>query len=124
MAKYSKHLISQSLSGMGIHVTSMDPITPTTFHISGLGHTNFDEVYVYGTNNTSTSVTLTAIWGLSAWGHLPNMQNSQGNVLTIPANTRMVVMNGRLIQNGLSACAYTSVNNAVVLDGYINRITA
>ncbi len=124
MATLTKHLLSTSLSGIGIHITSTDQNEPITFHKAGGGMANFDEVYVYGTNISSATVTLTSIWGLSAWDALPQIQNSLATVLTIPANTRMVIANGRLIQNGLSACAYVSTAGSVVLDGYINRITA
>tara|TARA_Y100000310_G_C20517788_1_gene732089 strand:+ start:546 stop:920 length:375 start_codon:yes stop_codon:yes gene_type:complete len=124
MATLTKHLLSVSLSGIGVHVTSADPIQPISFHKAGTSMSNLDEVYVYGTNISSSTVTLTSIWGLSAWDALPKVQNSLATVLTIPANTRMVIANGRLIQNGLSACAYVSTAGTVVLDGYINRITA
>ena len=124
MATLTKHLLSASLSGIGIHITSTNPTEPISFHKAGTSMSNFDEVYVYGTNISSTSVTLTSIWGLSAWDALPNVQNSLATVLAIPANTRMVIANGRLIQNGLSACAYVSTAGTVVLDGYTNRITA
>lgn len=128
MATLTKHALSFGLSGRGIPITATAVGDSNRLHAAGYGMDNFDEVWIYGTNSAETIVDVTLIWGLSATADLslPDLGNADKMVIQTGAKTRTPLANGRLLQNGLSAYAFceTGLGTELIIDGYVNRITA
>lgn len=126
MATLTKHTLSHGQSGRGITLAGGSAAAAHALHGSGTGMANFDEVYIYGTNNSSTAIDVSLIWGLSASDDLSKaaLGNADTQVVTFNPKIRTTLVNGRVLQNGLSACAYADTANEIVIDGYVNRIVA
>ena len=123
MAALTKHLLSESLSGRAINVTSTASISATTFHVAGDGMANYDECWIYAYNHHSDDIQTTILWGMSSLS-ADDIRNEDKTSMNIPFQSgRVLVMDGRLIQNGLSACVYSEVAGVVNIDGFINRVT-
>ena len=84
---------------------------------SGTGD-NWDEVWLYACNTHSAAVVLTIEWGgVSSPDDLTEIELAadSGWVLIVP---------GLLIQNSLVVQAFAATTNVVMVNGYVNRITA
>lgn len=112
MATYTKHVLSQSVSGESILIElSASP--------GNLLHTasTTDEVWLYASNNTTADCILTLNWGTSGDRDLVSkvaIQAYAGPILLIP---------GLVLTSGASVYAYTSALSSVNILGYVNRIT-
>ena len=128
MATLTKHTLSHGNSGRGVLVSGTTAAGSVPLHASATGDLDidFDEVWLWANNNTSATVDLTVIWGLSASGDLGDTKlgNADALVYEVTPKTRFTLANGRLLQNGLSACGYVDggTGSEIVIDGYVNRI--
>lgn len=115
MATFTKQLLSGSTQGKQIKVAAT--ATPgTTLHTAVAGTSSFDEVWLYATNSNTVSVDLTIEWGGVA---VPDDDMK----ITIPPNTgRTMIVDGKLLQNGLVIKGFASVANVILIDGFANRI--
>jgi hypothetical protein len=117
MAIYEKQKLSGSTNGKQIKLAATS--TPgTTVHTAVSGTTDYDEVWLYVTNNHTASVNLTIEWGgTSSPDDLIQM--------SIPSKTGLyLIVPGLVLQNGLAAKAFASVANVLCISGWVNRITA
>lgn len=117
MATYSRQLLSGSVNGTPIPVAATT--TPgTLIHTAVAGVTGFDEVYLWASNVTGASATLTIEFGgvTDPGSHLTKQ-------VSIPANSGPVAMAvGQVLQNALIVRAFSGTANAINLTGYVNRI--
>lgn len=115
MATYTKALLSGSTNGKGIKVVQT-ATAGTLIHTAVSGTSSFDEIWLYAYNGHTTTVTLTIEFGEAT---VPD-----GNiVITLPNKAgRLLVVDGRLLQNSLVVRAFASVANVVVIDGFVNQI--
>jgi hypothetical protein len=116
MATYTKHLLSASTSGRGILVTATGTNTPTLIHTAQAGTNSLDELYLYASNMALSNGTLAVCWGGTVF------PNDITTTPLLPGAGRVLVMDGRLIQDNLVVSAYSN-GTAVVVDGFVNRIT-
>jgi len=117
MALFSKRKLSGSTDGKQIKVAAT--ATPgTTIHTAVTGTTDLDEIYLWAFNSDTVDRTLTIEWGETT--------APDGNiVMTIPAKSGYIlVVPGLLLQNGLLVRAFASSANVVIINGFVNRITA
>jgi len=127
MATLTKHTLSRGYSGRGVNINPTAIASSVPIHEAGNLMANHDEVWAYASNFHTAPVDLTIIWGLSGDGAdlaLAGLGNATKTVMTLAANTRTTVINGRILQNGLSACAFAATTAVINIDGYVNRITA
>ena len=117
MATYSKALLSGSTNGKQIKVAAT-ATAGTTIHTAVSGTTNLDEIWLYAVNSSASSVKLTIEWGEAS--------APDGNIeVTIPAEDGyMLIVPGLLLQNGLVVKAFASTANVILINGYVNKITA
>jgi hypothetical protein len=112
-----------------------NPAVGTFIHNNNNATGTLDEVWLYATNQTSSPVDLSLLFGapqqFGAAGTFPQAlaHPSQEMVITIPANSGLTLIAPGLIltANGASTnysaiYAYASVTNAVAISGYVNRI--
>jgi hypothetical protein len=120
MATYSKQLLSGSTNGKQIKVAAT-ATAGTTIHTATSGTSNFDEIWLYAVNSTTTAVKLTVEWGEAT---APN-----GNIeLTIAAESGLVLVSPGLVMQGNATAkvvrAFAATASVIVIHGYVNRITA
>ena len=116
MATFSKIPLSASTNGKGILVAATATLG-TTIHTAGSGTTNFDEVWLYAHNNSTSSVKLTIEYGSAA---------AADNIeITIPGESGLVlVVPGLFLNNSLVVTAFAGTTNVITIHGYVNRVTA
>jgi hypothetical protein len=117
MATYSKVLLSGSTNGKQIKVVAT-ATAGTTIHTATSGTSNLDEIWLYAVNSSSSAVKLTIEWGEAT--------APDGNIeVTVPAEDGyMLVVPGLLLQNSLVVKAFAGTANVILINGYVNRITA
>ena len=115
MATYSKVKLSGGTDGKSIKVAATG--TPgTTIHTAHA--TDLDEIWLYAVNSDSTARKLTIEFGgTSAPDDLIELtiQPESGLVLVVP---------GLVLTNSLVVKAFAAIANLVLINGYVNRITA
>jgi len=115
MATYSKVKLSGGTDGKSIKVAATG--TPgTTIHTAHA--TDLDEIWLYAVNSDSTARKLTIEFGgTSAPDDLIELtiQPESGLVLVVP---------GLVLTNSLVVKAFAASANLVLINGYVNRITA
>ena len=116
MATFNKIPLSGSTNGKGILVAATATLG-TTIHTAGAGTTDFDEVWLYASNNSVTSTKLTVEYGSAS---------VQDNIeITIPGESGLVlIVPGLFLNNSLVVRAFAAVTNVITMHGYINRVTA
>ena len=117
MATYSKVLLSGCTNGKQIKVVAT-ATAGTTIHTATSGSTNLDEIWLYAVNSSTSAVKLTIEWGEAT--------APDGNIeVTVPAEDGyMLVAPGLLLQNSLVVKAFAATANVILINGYVNRITA
>ena len=85
----------------------------TSFSCAG----TFDEIWVYGQNNHSTTVLVTIEYGSAA---APD-GNIKANLT--PLTGLQLLVPGLILQNSASVNAFASVADVVSLSGFVNSVT-
>ena len=117
MASYSKQLLSASTAGEPITISAT--ATPgTTIHVAVSGTTGFDEMYVWASNVTATTATLTVEWGgvTDPGDHLVKQYSIPAYSLPIP------IALGQVVQNGVTIAGFSGTASAINVTGFVNRI--
>ena len=103
-----------------------NPATMTTIHATDTNETTIDEVWLYATNTSLASVTLTLFYGGG-----PTVGSSAQNApsyISIPPQSGLTLITPGLMLTGTSAPAATtiyasaSVGSVINISGYVNRI--
>ena len=117
MATYSKVKLSGGTTGKNIKVVPT-ATAGTTIHTAVAGTSDLDEVWLYACNTDSSDRKLTIEYGGVA-------SPDDLTEVTIAAEAGWVlVCPGLLLQNGLVIKAFAAAANVVLINGYVNRITA
>jgi hypothetical protein len=117
MATYSKVLLSGGTTGKNIKVVPT-ATAGTTIHTAVAGTSDMDEVWLYACNTDAADVKLTIEYGGVA-------SPDDLTEVTITAEAGWVlVCPGMLLQNTLVIKAFAATGNVVMINGYVNRITA
>lgn len=116
MSVYTKQKLSGSTNGRQIKVAATT--TPgTLIHTAVAGIVDWDEIWVYVTNNHTTSLSLTLQWG----GTTSPDDYIQ---MSIPSKTGLyLIVPGLILQNGLILRAFAQTTNLLCISGWVNRIT-
>ncbi len=117
MATYSRVLLSGSTSGLPIIVVAT--ATPgTAIHTAVAGAASFDEVYLWASNVTAATATLTI-----EWGGVTDPGNHSCKAVSLPANSPPIpIMTGQVLNGGLLIKAFGGTASAINITGYANRI--
>lgn len=117
MATYSKVALSGSTNGKQIKVAATAS-TGTTIHTAQSGTTYWDEIWIYAVNSSTSAVKLTVEWGETTApdGNIEiTLAGESGYTLIIP---------GLILQNSLVVTAFAATANVILINGYVNRISA
>ena len=116
MATFTKQKLSGSTDGKGIKVSSNSAGSGVAVHTAVSGTTDFDEVWLYAYNSSSSSVNVTVEFGGTTSPDNTIMQS-------VPAQSGLyLLVPGLPLQNAGAVTAYASVVNVVTLYGFVNRI--
>jgi len=116
MATFTKLKLSGSTDGKQIKVAAT--ATPgTTIHTAVSGTSDYDEIWLYVTNNHTAAVALTIEFGGTT---SPDDLIQQ----SIPAKTGLyLLVPGLVLQNGAVVKAFAGTTNVISVSGWVNRIT-
>ena len=117
MATFSKQLLSGGTNGKNVKVVAT-ATAGTTIHTAVSGTSDMDEVWLYAMNTDSADRKLTIEYGGTT---------SPDDLTEITIGTEagwVLVCPGLLLQNSLVIKAFAAAANVVVINGYVNRITA
>lgn len=116
MATITKVIPSGSTNGKPIKIAAT-ATAGTTFHTTGSGTVNFDEVWMWLSNTDTTDRICTIEFGgtTSPDNHIK---------ITVPASSTVLAVPGILLCNSLTVAVFAATANVVTMSGYINRITA
>tara|TARA_X000001388_G_scaffold75577_2_gene70720 strand:- start:542 stop:901 length:360 start_codon:yes stop_codon:yes gene_type:complete len=117
MAAITKRHLSGSTNGLGIKPTGgTASANAVEVHTAVSGTTDFDEIWLWGTNHSAAPVTVTIEWGSATV--------IEGNiVVTIPAQQGLMqLVPGLILNNAKVVEAFASVVDDVLLFGFVNRI--
>ena len=117
MATFDKAKLSGSTNGRNIKVAAT-ATAGTLIHTAVSGTTDFDEIWLWATNTTTTDVVLTIEFGgtTSPDDHI---------IQTIPAKSGLVLIcPGLVLQNSTVVRAFAGSANVINIDGFVNKITA
>ena len=116
MATYTKLPLSGSTNGKRILITAITSASATPIHTAIAGTSALDEVWLYAYNDFANSLACSILWGGTVE---PNdvirtiIPSKAGNILLV---------DGHLLQNGLTIGAYASSGSYITIDGFVNRI--
>lgn len=113
---YSIALLSGSTSGKPIPVVAT--ATPgTLIHTAVAGASSFDEVYVWVSNVTAITATLTL-----EWGGVTDPGDLMVKAISVPANSPPIPISlGQRINGGLVIRAFSGTASALNITGLVNR---
>ena len=118
MATYSKHVLSGTPAyGRNVKVAAT-ATAGTLIHTAIAGTSDLDEIWLYACNTDSADRKLTIEYGGVA---------SPDDLTEVTIATEagwVLVCPGTLLQNGLIVRAFAAATNVVMINGYVNRITA
>ncbi len=117
MATYSKQLLSGGTNGKNVKVVAT-ATAGTTIHTAVSGTSDMDEIWLYACNTDSTDRKLTLEFGGTT---------SPDDLVEVTIGAEagwVLVCPGLLLQNDLVVKAFAAAANVVVINGYVNRITA
>jgi hypothetical protein len=117
MATFSKVGLSGSTNGLGIKISATS--TPgTLIHVCPDNETDWDEIWLYCVNSSTSDVKLTLEFGTHA---VPD-----GNIeKTIPAESGLYcIIPGLVLQHALEINAFAGTTDVLIIYGFVNRIIA
>ncbi len=123
MASYTKRFLSGSTSGKQILVTGTATGSANTIHTAVSGSSDFDEVYLFADNSSSSDVLLTIEWGGTTDPNEIIEINIPG--LGNPATDGLRnIIPGLPMNGGLVIKAFAGTGSVLKISGFVNRITA
>lgn len=117
MAQITKRLLSGSTNGRGIKIAAT--ATPgTLLHTAVTGTSDFDEIWIYVVNSSTTDRQVTIEFGGVT------DPDDQVEFTVIAQDGLYLVIPGLLLNNGVVVRAFAAVADVLVCYGYVHRITA
>lgn len=117
MATFSAQLLSGSTNGRAVKVAAT-ATAGTLIHTAVTGTTSFDEIYLWVTNTSASSVNLTV-----EWGGVLSPDDLIVEALPIPGDSGPIpILCGQRLQNALVVRAFASTANVLLISGMVNRV--
>lgn len=115
MAEFQKLKLAGSTGGRAVKLANT--ATPgNLIHIAVAGTTDFDEIWMYATNNHTSALNLTIQWG--------GTTNPDDYIqMSIPAKTGLyLIVPGLILNSGLEVRAFAQTANLISIHGWVNRV--
>jgi hypothetical protein len=115
-----KIILNGSTNGMPIKVAATATLG-TTIHTTGITTTTIDEVWLYATNTSANTVTLTIEYGSAT-------SPDQNIIIGIPSKSGLSICVAGLVLTGTGSVgrtisAFATTANVINIAGYVNRIS-
>ncbi len=109
--------MSGSVYGKQIALNTTASSVATPLHTAPDNTTTADEIWLYAYNDhPSNSVLVSILWGGTT-------EPDDVVRTSIDSRTgRNLLVDGKILQNGLTVSAYVDTTGSVVIDGFVNRI--
>ena len=108
--------LSGSTSGKSIKIAAT-ATAGTTLHTAVSGTTTFDMIHLWISNTDTSDRTVTI-----EFGGVTDPDNLINKAFTIPAKTMKKVLEGQLLNGGLTLAAFASSANVLLATGYVLRV--
>jgi hypothetical protein len=126
---FTKNKLSGSTNGKQILINSTSSANYIGIHTCVTGTTNFDEVWVWATNNWSSSVSMSIAYGATV-GTGVNGKQDEIQVVVPPRDSPLLIIPGLVMNNGLIIQAYgqswtdaaTRETGSLCVNGFVNQI--
>jgi|ERR1035437_1002719 hypothetical protein len=112
---YTKLLLSGSINGRQIPINSITSASAVPIHTAVTGSSALDEIWLYAYNDSTSSLQVSVLWGAVT------ESNDVVRTTLLSKSGRILITDGKLLQNGLTVQAYAQMANAIVMDGFVNR---
>lgn len=116
MATVTKEKLSNSTNGRQI-IVAATATTGTSIHTAVSGTSQWDEIWIWCTNSSTTSVKLTIEFGGTT------SPNDLIEITIPPESGPIPVVPGLILQNGVAVTAFAGTANVLLISGFVNRIT-
>lgn len=113
---FTKLPLSASVNGKQIIISTTDSASATPIHTAVTGETDWDEIWIYAYNDSTSSISCNILWG-----GVTEPNDVVRAVLPSRAG-RTLLIDGKLLQNGLTVSAYAQIANWITVDGFVNRM--
>lgn len=119
---FEKRKLSGSTDGKQINITTT-ATAGTLIHTAITGTTDYDEIYIYANNISTTDQKITIEWGgvTTADQKIVNIPNQSGDVLIVDG---LPLQNGQVVRIFSGTTATPGVSAVINVSGFVNRITA
>ncbi len=118
MATYTKTKLSGSTDGLPIKIVNTAIGSADTIHTSVSGTSDFDEIWIWAVNNSSTAIKLTI-----CWGGVTDVDHTIEYTVAAEEGLKMIIP-GLILQNAKVVKAFAGTANQITITGFVNRITA
>ncbi len=114
MATITKRFLSDSVNGRGVLI-SQTATAGNDIHTATGDAGDFDEVWLWASNTSSSAVKLTI-----EFGGVTDANDLL--VVTVAAESTELVIPGLIIAGGLDVAAFAGTTNVITVFGYVNRL--
>lgn len=118
MATFSKAKLSGSTDGLPIKVAATAIGSADTIHTAVAGTDNFDEIWIWAVNNSSSAIKLTICWGGAT-----DVDHTIEYTVAAEEGLKMIIP-GLILQNAKVVKAFAATANQITILGFVNKITA
>lgn len=109
--------LSASVDGKQIVLATTASTVADYIHTTPEGTTSTDEIWLYAYNDSTATQQVTILWGGIS-------DPADACRVGVTSKTgRSLIVDGKLLRNGLTVRAFAAVSGSVIIDGFINRIT-
>jgi len=117
MSTFTKLPLSASINGKQILIGATTSGSATPIHTAVTGTTSLDEIWLYAYNDSTSSLQTSILWGGTTEPNDIVRQRIDSK------SGRTLIVDEKLLQNGLTISAYCDSPNVVIIDGFVNRIS-
>lgn len=107
--------LSASVDGRQVLISATVSASANPLHTAVTGSVAVDEIWLYAYNEATSSVQASINWGSLT------EPNDVSRYTLLPQSGRTLLVDGKLLRNGLIVYAYASFPNVIVFDGFVNR---
>ena len=116
MATFTKLQLSSSFGGRNIPITSTSSLEPTNIHTCVSSSTVMDEVWLWASSTTGSSVSMSLFMGSTSSADIINCTIS-------PNDVPFLIIPGFVMNNTSSIQAMAQSQNVININGFVNRIS-
>lgn len=115
--QFTKTALSASSNGQSILITATEsPGTQIHTATATNNSTTWDEIYIYAYNSATSSIPITI-----QFGGTQSVNNDTKQSINSQAG-RQKIIDGRVLNNGLTVYAYAASASYLTVDGYVHQI--